>query len=95
MYITCCIQGGLGNQLFQIYTVLSRSLEHNNVKSVFLNSKVSSEYPNTFRPTYYDSIFDKLDHNRIQVQNLETLRDTLLPKLMSGVVRVENQLCLK
>ena len=37
-----------------------------------------------------NSIFDKLDHNRIQVQNLETLRDTLLPKLMSGMVRVEN-----
>jgi type I restriction enzyme S subunit len=36
-----------------------------------------------------ESIFDKLDHNRNQVQQLETLRDTLLPKLMSGVVRVE------
>ena len=37
-----------------------------------------------------ESIFDKLDHNRNQVQQLEILRDTLLPKLMSGIVRVEN-----
>jgi type I restriction enzyme S subunit len=36
------------------------------------------------------SIFDKLEHNRVQVQSLENLRDTLLPKLMSGTVRVEN-----
>jgi type I restriction enzyme S subunit len=33
-----------------------------------------------------NSIFDKLDHNRIQVQSLENLRDTLLPKLMCGNV---------
>jgi len=33
-------------------------------------------------------IFDKLDNNRIQIQQLESLRDTLLPKLMSGEVRV-------
>ena len=38
-----------------------------------------------------ESIFDKLDHNRNQVQQLETLRDTLLPKLMSGVVRVSER----
>lgn len=37
-----------------------------------------------------NSIFDKLDHNRIQIQQIETLRDTLLPKLMSGLVIVEN-----
>jgi hypothetical protein len=78
MYITCSIQGGLGNQLFQIYTVLSRSLEYNNAKSIFLNSKVSSEYPNTFRPTYYDSIFDKLelfDSNEDSSYNWVQLRE--------------------
>lgn len=36
------------------------------------------------------SLDDKLVSNCKQIQQLETLRDTLLPKLMSGVVRVEN-----
>jgi type I restriction enzyme S subunit len=35
------------------------------------------------------SLFDKLDLNREQVLRLEKLRDTLLPKLMSGQVRVK------
>lgn len=34
--------------------------------------------------------FNKLTKNLNQIQQLETLRDTLLPKLMSGLVRVEN-----
>lgn len=37
-----------------------------------------------------ESIFDKLDHNRNQIQQLETLRDTLLPKLMSGQIICSN-----
>jgi type I restriction enzyme S subunit len=35
-------------------------------------------------------LFEKIIYNIEQIQQLETLRDTLLPKLMSGVVRVEN-----
>ena len=34
--------------------------------------------------------WDKINHNQIQIRTLTTLRDTLLPKLMSGEVRVEN-----
>jgi type I restriction enzyme S subunit len=32
--------------------------------------------------------FDKIFINQIQIRTLEKLRDTLLPKLMSGEVRV-------
>lgn len=35
-----------------------------------------------------NTIFDKIDSNNMQIQTLEKLRDTLLPKLMSGEVRV-------
>jgi len=35
------------------------------------------------------SWFSKIHSNKIQIQALETLRDTLLPKLMSGEVRVD------
>ncbi len=37
-----------------------------------------------------ESLFDKVKSNQIQTQSLTKLRDTLLPKLMSGEVRVEN-----
>ena len=33
--------------------------------------------------------FDKIDFNKSQIRTLEKLRDTLLPKLISGEVRVE------
>ena len=35
-----------------------------------------------------EPIFNKIECNRIQIQTLEKLRDNLLPKLMSGEVRV-------
>jgi len=36
-----------------------------------------------------EDIFSKIENNRIQIRTLEKLRDTLLPKLMSGEVRVK------
>jgi type I restriction enzyme S subunit len=37
-----------------------------------------------------ESIFKKMRANAIQIKSLTQLRDTLLPKLMSGEVRVKN-----
>jgi len=34
-------------------------------------------------------LFKKINQNKTQIQTLSTLRDTFLPKLMSGEVRVE------
>ena len=36
-----------------------------------------------------ESFFKKINHNQTQIHTLEKLRDTLLPKLMSGEVRME------
>ncbi|MBX0311612.1 MAG: hypothetical protein JHC31_07510, partial [Sulfurihydrogenibium sp.] len=36
-----------------------------------------------------DPIFQKIRHNVFQIQTLEKLRDTLLPKLMSGELRIK------
>jgi len=33
-------------------------------------------------------IFDRIGHNRHQAQTLATLRDTLLPRLISGQLRL-------
>jgi type I restriction enzyme, S subunit len=38
---------------------------------------------------YCDSFFQKLLENHLQIRSLSRLRDTLLPKLMSGEVRVK------
>lgn len=37
---------------------------------------------------YADNAWNKIEYNHIQIRTLEILRDTLLPKLMSGEVRV-------
>ena len=49
----------------------------------FPSQDVLRRFENTIRP-----IFDKKKNNSLQIRTLETLRDTLLPKLMSGAVRV-------
>jgi type I restriction enzyme S subunit len=36
-----------------------------------------------------DKFFEKIKANKKQIRTLETLRDTLLPKLMRGEVRVK------
>ncbi len=36
-----------------------------------------------------ESIFEKINKNKFQLQTLEKLRDSLLPKLMNGEVRIE------
>lgn len=38
--------------------------------------------------SYFSPLFDKLENNAKQIQTLEKLRDTLLPKLISGEIRV-------
>jgi type I restriction enzyme S subunit len=35
-----------------------------------------------------DEIFEKVDSNQKQIHTLQSLRDTLLPKLISGEVRI-------
>ena len=36
-----------------------------------------------------DPIVEKMKYNAIQITTLENLRDTLLPKLMSGEIRIK------
>ena len=38
---------------------------------------------------YADDAWEKIDNNHIQIKTLENMRDTLLPKLMSGEVRIK------
>ncbi|OJU23522.1 MAG: hypothetical protein BGN92_09365 [Sphingobacteriales bacterium 41-5] len=55
-----------------------------NAKVIVPDGKSLIEMDNTVRP-----IFEKIKLNSKQIQSLTKLRDTLLPKLMSGEVRVK------
>jgi len=59
--LTCNLMGGLGNQLFQIFTVISYALEQKK-KFGFLNVKELGGGDTTKRYTYWDSFFSKLDN---------------------------------
>lgn len=54
-----------------------------NVKTLLPSVSQAENFSNQVLPN-----IKKIETNRIQIQTLETLRDTLLPKLMSGEVRV-------
>lgn len=59
-------------------------------KGVFYEIKIQTP-PNELVMKFHDiseSYFSKIELNRKQIQTLEKLRDNLLPKLMSGEVRV-------
>jgi type I restriction enzyme S subunit len=38
---------------------------------------------------YINELYEKIDYNLLQILTLEQLRDTLLPKLISGEMRVK------
>lgn len=55
-YITCILSGGLGNQLFQIFSVMAFSVE-NKIVFKFINSQ---SVDNGYRKTYWNSFLYKL-----------------------------------
>ena len=58
--ITCKLMGGLGNQLFQIFTTISYAMD-NNCSFFFKNDKVLHENENTTtRYTYWNSFLKKI-----------------------------------
>jgi len=56
-YLTCEIMGGLGNQLFQVATVLGLSLK-NHMKPIFIESEQTKFV--TKRPSYWKTLFRHL-----------------------------------
>ena len=59
--ITCVLMGGLGNQLFQIFTTISYALNYV-VEYNFLNTTTLGGNGNTLRYTFWNNIFRKLQH---------------------------------
>ncbi len=57
--LTCNLMGGLGNQLFQIFTVISYAIKRNH-DFKFINVETLGEGTTTPRKTYWKSFFSKL-----------------------------------
>lgn len=57
--------------------------EFEKVKYIYPNSRIINKYNNTIK-----NIYEKIKLNEIENNRLAQLRDTLLPKLMSGEIRV-------
>jgi len=57
--ITCNLMGGLGNQLFQIFSTISYAIQSKN-KFVFLNVEKLGIHPSTIRPTYWNTFLSNL-----------------------------------
>lgn len=55
--ITCFIMGGLGNQLFQIFTLISTAIDQN---KTFEFSYNESSQGSVFRPTYWSNFLSEL-----------------------------------
>lgn len=78
-YAESCMEGSSGRQRVNV--------EH---LQEFTIGKPTDEVIQQFNE-YLESIETKLIYNSKQIQTLKNLRDTLLPKLMSGEVRVQYQ----
>ncbi len=74
-----------------LYGITSGSVQEKFNKTAFRD--ITINYPSLDYITEFESLvepyFNKIDKNKAQIHTLTNLRDTLLPKLMSGEVRVE------
>ena len=57
-FITCHLNGGLGNQLFQIFITLRNALKFNK-QIVFMNTTISGRDRNTYWTSLLDKMLDK------------------------------------
>ena len=51
---------------------------------------IPDENISTYLISFFESIFDKISANLFETQTLISLRDTLLPKLISGELKVSD-----
>jgi len=74
-----------------IYGITSGSVQEKFNKTSFRDIEInypSIDYIEKFE-NLIQNYFDKIDNNKSQIITLKSMRDTLLPKLMSGEVRVK------
>ena len=68
-YVSCNYVGGLGNQLFGIYTAISYGLDNNKIP-IFKNKNTTGN-----RPTYWNSIFKNLNTRDTDLLEWENIHE--------------------
>jgi hypothetical protein len=94
--ITCNLIGGLGNQLFQIYTTISYSMLCNK-KFVFLKTKSTGGGSTKIRDTYWENLLCKLNPfltNDFQNYNLIREKEFTFNDITSEINNNNNNTCL-
>jgi len=78
--ITCNLMGGLGNQIFQIFTTIAYAIKSKN-KFEFLDVDKLGEGSTTVRPTYWNTFFSNLKPFLIDVlpQPIHVIREKEFP----------------
>lgn len=67
-YITCFLMGGLGNQMFQIFTTMAYAFQ-NNYGYIFPYSETLNT--GLVRPTYWNTLFESIKSSTIDAQTAE------------------------
>ena len=76
-YLTIKLKGGLGNQLFQIYSSMYLANKYN-MLFILENKLYTSEYPDTLRSTYYNNFLQELElynNDKFNWKYLENIED--------------------
>lgn len=71
--ITCNLMGGLGNQLFQIYTTIAYAIKSQNMFK-FSNIETLGGNNTTIRHTYWKTFFKHLSPFIVNIRNIPELR---------------------
>ena len=89
--ITIVLQGGLGNQMFQLFTLIAYALD-NNVQFLIPRNKVDSRSAGgAVRPTYWDSLFSNIKgflfnnkNDSLRIIREKSFKYEKLPKIHSN-----------
>ena len=86
--IYCWLKSGIGKEQLDGITIGSTqaALTISGLKEIKL--KIPPKHLLAELDSKLEIIYNKIESNQIQIRTLATLRDTLLPKLMSGEIRV-------
>ena len=96
--ITCNLLGGLGNQLFQIFTTISYAIKSKE-KFIFLNSETIGTGITKVRNTYWNNLLYKLKYfltydfpNYIVIREKEFIFNDIILEI--NKIKIYNNICL-
>ena len=98
--ITCNLMGGLGNQLFQLFTTISYAIKVKD-KFVFLNLKSLGTGATKVRNTYWENFLNNLSiflvsniENFVIIKEKEFMYNDILSEIYNSKINSNNNICI-